>query len=191
MAARAGSREGSAPMPVTTGVHPSGDPVENQARAVNPFAADEHALIITAGRAFLPSHHELPLTEPIDSVERLEEVISKALDRKRPMLRPKGVTAQVWVVGIDMCERLGWTPPEPPGWDEMPDLQRRVALATMLGKQLPATLWPFTDRGWDLRADPGHRILLTRGRNMVDVILEPFSWLAMGSDKGNILGNLD
>ncbi|MFI5782609.1 hypothetical protein [Nocardia sp. NPDC051570] len=180
-------------MPATTGASKSGEPAESHGRAVNPFAADEHALIIAAGRVFLPSGRELPLKEPVDSVERLAEVLHQALDpsRKRKMLRPKGVTPQVWIVGIDACERLGWLPPEPDGWADLPDLQRRVALAESLTALLSKTLWPFTDHGWELRADPGPRILLTRGRAMVDLVLEPFAWIAQGSDKGNILGDLD
>ncbi|WP_280381376.1 hypothetical protein [Nocardia wallacei] len=179
-------------MPATTGVRSDGDPAGHD-RQANPFAADEHALIITAENVYLPSHRQLPLRSAVDSVEKLRDLINWAWNPKRPqkMLRPRGAAPQVWIIGTDACEQLGWLPPEPPGWDEMPPLQRQVALAEALQKQMAPTLWPFTDEDWELRGEAGPRLLLSHGRSQVDIVLEPFAWVAKGSEKGSILGSFD
>ena len=142
--------------------------------------ADGHAVIVTAAGAFAPSGEKL--TGPVDSIEKLDKLIRWAT------LTPLGAPAQVWVVGIDACEMLGWII-DPGDEDDVDDMEvLRTRAAEELTGVLHATLTPMLTAGWELRGDPGHVVHLSRttGKftSMVDIFIEPYVWTYWNKDFG-------
>ncbi|MFF0818059.1 hypothetical protein ACFYVR_23275 [Rhodococcus sp. NPDC003318] len=151
-------------------------------------AADGHALIVTAAATYSPSGQRL--TGPVDSIDKLDKLIHWAA------LTPLGVPAQVWIVGIDACQLLGWTI-DPGSEDDVDDLEKlRLRAAEDLSHVITTTLPALTDTGWELRGDPGHVIHLSRSigkaTQMVDVVLEPYVWTYWNKDFGwgNRIGDM-
>ncbi|MFZ2172969.1 MAG: hypothetical protein WAW17_02830, partial [Rhodococcus sp. (in: high G+C Gram-positive bacteria)] len=142
--------------------------------------ADGHALIVTAAGTYAPSGREL--TGPVDSVEKLDKLIRWAA------LTPLGAPAQIWVVGVDACEQLGWII-DPGSEDDVDDMEAlRTRAATELTAVLQAALTPLLVAGWELRGDPGHVVHLSRtignSTSMVDVMIEPYVWTYWNKDFG-------
>ncbi|WP_411756455.1 hypothetical protein [Rhodococcus sp. DK17] len=142
--------------------------------------ADEHALIVTAAGTYTPSGREL--TGPVDSVEKLDKLVRWAA------LTPLGSPPQVWIVGQDACEALGWVI-DPGSEDDFDDMEAlRTRAAADLTAVLQATLTPMLSAGWELRGDPGHVVHLSRsiGKfiSMVDVVIEPYVWTYWNKDFG-------
>jgi hypothetical protein len=142
--------------------------------------ADGHALIVTAAGTSTPSGREL--TGPVDSVEKLDQLIRWAA------LAPLGAPAQVWIVGQDACEALGWII-DPGSEDDFEDMETlRTRAAEELTAVLQATLTPMLNAGWELRGDPGHVVRLARSigkfTTMIDVLIEPYVWTYWNKDFG-------
>ena len=143
-------------------------------------SADGHAIIVTAAGTYTPSGQTL--TGPVDSVEKLDKLIRWAT------LTPVGVPAQIWVVGIDACEMLGWVI-DPGSEDDVDDMEvLRTRAAEELTGVLAASLNPMLTTGWELRGDPGHVVHLSRttGKftSMVDIVIEPYVWTYWNKDFG-------
>ncbi|TSD40305.1 hypothetical protein FFI94_031610 [Rhodococcus sp. KBS0724] len=143
-------------------------------------SADGHAVIVTAAGTYTPSGQVL--TGPVDSVEKLDKLIRWAA------LTPLGAPAQIWVVGIDACEMLGWVI-DPGSEDDVDDMEvLRTRAAAELTGVLQATLNPMLTAGWELRGDPGHVVHLSRttGKftSMVDIVIEPYVWTYWNKDFG-------
>jgi hypothetical protein len=145
--------------------------------------ADGHAIVVSAEGSRRPSGH--PLTGPVDSIAKLAKLIGWA------GLQPMGAPAQVWIVGMDACEQLGWMI-DPGSEDNATPEQLRTDACTQLEHIIGTSLEPMLADGWELRGTPGHRIHLSRtvGKStaMVDVILEPYAWTMWNS--GDTLGIL-
>ncbi|WP_213578495.1 hypothetical protein [Rhodococcus sp. USK13] len=142
--------------------------------------ADGHALIVTATGTYTPSGQKL--AGPVNSIEKLDKLIRWA------SLTPLGTPAQIWVVGIDACELLGWVI-DPGSEDDVDDMEAlRTRAAAELTDILHATLTPLLSTGWELRGDPGHVIHLSRAigkfTSMVDVVIEPYVWTYWNKDFG-------
>ncbi|PCK23198.1 hypothetical protein CHR55_30705 [Rhodococcus qingshengii] len=142
--------------------------------------ADGHAVILTAAGSYTPSGAKL--TGPVDSVEKLDKLIRWAT------LAPLGVPAQIWVVGIDACEMLGWMI-DPGSEDDVEDMETlRTRAAAELTGVLEAALNPMLTAGWELRGDPGHVVHLSRttGKftSMIDIVIEPYVWTYWNKDFG-------
>lgn len=143
-------------------------------------SADGHAIIVTAEGTYTPSGQAL--TGPVDSVEKLDKLIRWAA------LTPLGAPAQIWVVGIDACEMLGWVI-DPGSEDDVDDMEvLRTRAAEELTGVLAASLNPMLTAGWELRGDPGHVVHLSRttGKftSMVDIVIEPYVWTYWNKDFG-------
>ncbi|KDQ00240.1 hypothetical protein EN35_00080, partial [Rhodococcus qingshengii] len=135
-------------------------------------AADGHAVIVTAAGTYTPSGHTL--TGPVDSIEKLDKLIRWAT------LTPLGAPAQIWIVGIEACEMLGWII-DPGSEDDVDDMEiLRTRAAEELTAILHATLTPMLTAGWELRGEPGHVVHLSRTTgnftSMVDIFIEPYVW---------------
>ena len=115
-------------------------------------AADGHAVIVTAAGTYTPSGHTL--TGPVDSIEKLDKLIRWAT------LTPLGAPAQIWIVGIEACEMLGWIidPGSEDDVDDMEVLRTRAAEeltaiqagaldAAYIGPNPTITAWTQLDKG--------------------------------------------
>lgn len=145
-------------------------------------AADSHAAIITEEGCFTPSGLPRRAGRSVESVEILAKLLTWL------GLKPKGAVAQVYIVGVEACDILGWEidPGSEDDFDSMKALREHAAAE--LAKAIRLTIGPLNDHGWFLRKnksgkekEPGHYINLERrtdgdGLMMVDVILEPYSW---------------
>ena len=143
-------------------------------------AADGHAVIVTAAGTYTPSGHTL--TGPVDSIEKLDKLIRWAT------LTPLGAPAQIWIVGIEACEMLGWII-DPGSEDDVDDMEvLRTRAAEELTAILHATLTPMLTAGWELRGEPGHVVHLSRTTgnftSMVDIFIEPYVWTYWNKDFG-------
>ncbi|MDJ0491506.1 hypothetical protein QNA24_34600, partial [Rhodococcus qingshengii] len=97
-------------------------------------SADGHAVIVTAVGTYTPSGHTL--TGPVDSIEKLDKLIRWAT------LTPLGAPAQIWIVGIEACDMLGWII-DPGSEDDVDDMEiLRTRAAEELTAILHATLTP-------------------------------------------------
>jgi len=100
------TEESTTPDGNAEGVEPTGTEQLDENTPTSPSlppageSADGHAVIVTAAGTYTPSGQTL--TGPVDSVEKLDKLIRWAA------LTPLGAPAQIWVVGIDACEMLGW-----------------------------------------------------------------------------------
>ncbi len=143
-------------------------------------SADGHAVIVTAAGTYTPSGHTL--TGPVDSIEKLDKLIRWAT------LTPLGAPAQIWIVGIEACEMLGWII-DPGSEDDVDDMEiLRTRAAEELTAILHATLTPMLTAGWELRGEPGHVVHLSRTTgnftSMVDIFIEPYVWTYWNKDFG-------
>ncbi|MDZ7910865.1 MAG: hypothetical protein U5O16_03375 [Rhodococcus sp. (in: high G+C Gram-positive bacteria)] len=143
-------------------------------------SADGHAVIVTAAGTYTPSGHTL--TGPVDSIEKLDKLIRWAT------LTPLGAPAQIWIVGIEACEMLGWII-DPGSEDDVDDMEiLRTRAAEELTTILHATLTPMLTAGWELRGEPGHVVHLSRTTgnftSMVDIFIEPYVWTYWNKDFG-------
>jgi hypothetical protein len=143
-------------------------------------SADGHAIIVTAAGTYAPSGHTL--TGPVDSIEKLDKLIRWAT------LTPLGAPAQIWIVGIEACEMLGWII-DPGSEDDVDDMEiLRTRAAEELTAILHATLTPMLTAGWELRGEPGHVVHLSRTTgnftSMVDIFIEPYVWTYWNKDFG-------
>ncbi|WP_461666642.1 hypothetical protein [Gordonia sputi] len=181
-------------MTQTVGVDQSGA-VASGARQTDPYAADEHALIISGDQMHLPSGR-MRRAAPT-SPAQLRDLIGWAWSQRPPtvphrLLQPRGGCPQVWIVGTDALEALGWLIDLPDGWDAMSPAERNRALAAAVERHLEAgALDAFLDDGWELRGKdphPGPWIRLKRGSSMVDIILVVYAWAAEKSDRAGVLG---
>jgi hypothetical protein len=181
-------------MAVTAGVDHAGTPVSSD-RHDNPYAADEHALIIAGERMMLPSGR---MARPAPtSVAELRDFIAWAWGQRPPaaphkLLQPRGGTPQVYILGTAALERFGWLVDIPERWEQMSLTERREALTITVQNHLESgALDDFLTTGWSLRGrdpHPGSWIRLSHGSSMVDIILEPYAWSASKVDKAGILG---
>ena len=143
-------------------------------------SADGHAVIVTAAGTYTPSGHTL--TGPVDSIEKLDKLIRWAT------LAPLGSPAQIWIVGIEACDMLGWII-DPGSEDDVDDMEiLRTRAAEELSAILHATLTPMLTAGWELRGEPGHVVHLSRTTgnftSMVDIFIEPYVWTYWNKDFG-------
>ena len=143
-------------------------------------SADGHAVIVTAAGTYTPSGHTL--TGPVDSIEKLDKLIRWAT------LTPLGAPAQIWIVGIEACEMLGWII-DPGSEDDVDDMEiLRTRAAEEITAILHATLTPMLTAGWELRGEPGHVVHLSRTTgnftSMVDIFIEPYVWTYWNKDFG-------
>lgn len=154
-------------------------------QATGPIA-DRHAVLVTGEGSFSPSGARL--TGPVDSVDKLAKLINWCT------LDPKGAPPQIWLVGMQACELLGWTI-DPGSEDDADRATLRARAADELADVITASLAPLVAAGWELRdnARPGHRIHLSRkagkDSSMLDVVLEPYAWtVGTSGDHLGILG---
>ncbi|KPH20791.1 hypothetical protein AN948_05350 [Rhodococcus sp. ADH] len=143
-------------------------------------SADGHAVIVTAAGTYTPSGYTL--TGPVDSVEKLDKLIRWAA------LTPLGTPAQIWIVGIEACEMLGWII-DPGSEDDVDDMEiLRTRAAEELTAILHTTMTPMLTAGWELRGEPGHVVHLSRTTgnftSMVDIFIEPYVWTYWNKDFG-------
>lgn len=143
-------------------------------------SADGHAVIVTAAGTYTPSGHTL--TGPVDSIEKLDKLIRWAT------LTPLGAPAQIWIVGMEACDMLGWII-DPGSEDDVDDMEiLRIRAAEELTAILHATLTPMLTAGWELRGEPGHVVHLSRTTgnftSMVDIFIEPYVWTYWNKDFG-------
>lgn len=149
-------------------------------------AADAHAAIITEDGCFAPSGRPRRTGRPVESVDILAQLLTW-LNLKPAGKEGNGGIAQVYIVGEDALDILGWKI-DPGHEDDFEDMESlRDQAATTLATAIRLTLGPLNDHGWFLRKNsdgqekqPGHYINLIRRTDntlmLVDVILEPYSW---------------
>ncbi|MFZ2173936.1 MAG: hypothetical protein WAW17_07865 [Rhodococcus sp. (in: high G+C Gram-positive bacteria)] len=151
--------------------------------------ADNHAIIVTAEGSFAPSGSSL--TGPVDSITKLGRLIDWA--SAKSMLTPRGGSAQIWILGLDACEQLGWVIDIDSLEGESNEDERQAAIE-LLDTVINDTLHSMIQEGWEIRGKAGHRIHLLRTdgttRRMVDIVLEPYAWTTSSKDqKLGILGD--
>jgi hypothetical protein len=137
-------------------------------------------VLVARQGSFSPAGRQL--TGPVDSVDKLEKLICWAVGKG--FLEPSGhdpsdagqrSPARVWVVGEEACRQLA-------------DDAGAIADSSTVD-MVVRSLAALVGRGWQVRGEPGGRVVLARDHDRrhleVEVVAEPQPWLGGGDAAGD------
>ncbi|MCX5046252.1 hypothetical protein OG921_24070 [Aldersonia sp. NBC_00410] len=160
----------------------TGERGPQEVAGVSADRADVHAIVVTSRGSRTASGASL--TGPVDSVEKLGQLLEWASRSGRLTRCPDGADPQLWIVGRKACALLGWEIAERPSAEQARREEVRAALTRAIG----ANAAPLMERGWAVRGN-GHRVGLSqRGGMAVEVILQPYAWTDSGLPVPGVLG---
>ncbi|WP_063043768.1 hypothetical protein [Nocardia pseudovaccinii] len=130
-------------------------------------AADGRAILVTATGSRTPSGRSL--TGPVDAIDKLGVLAEWAW--KHRALAPLGdpsqpgrrgqLVPQIWFVGAEACQWLGWNVAVSDDAGCLPEVQRRNMIRDELARVVAASLAPLIGAGWTVHGG-GDRIRITR-----------------------------
>lgn len=166
--------------------------VEEKTVAPASTAADGHALIVLADRVITPSGRKV--LGALNSIERLEKLLLWSVDH----LTSKGTSLQIWIVGPEVLEAIGWAiDPADKAFakakndDEVNEIARQL-----VDDRINASVSAHFDSEWTATVS-GFRVHFKRDSarrgqtRHVDLILESYVQLLSQRDNLGILGERD